>query len=295
MTSQPSPPREVVDPHLADDPTTVDPALHKIGVRPGLRQYFAQIWDRREFLKTVPLSNLRAQNQTTVLGNLWHLLNPLFLAGVFFLVFGVIMGGRGGIENFTAFLVIGIFTFYYTRKSMQGGATSITSNMSLIHSMSFPRALLPMTAVITHLFSQFPAILTMLAIVLVTGESVQVTWLMIPVLLALQTMFNLGLTFATARMTFHFADTAQIIPYLLRIWLYLSGVFYEAETLISDPVKLRLFQLNPGYVFIKLHRDVIMDGVVSVNFLLEATVWSVVLLVLGFFFFYARETEYGRV
>jgi teichoic acid transport system permease protein len=268
--------------------------LTELGQRPGTLAYGRALWERREFVLALPQGELKAQNMDTVLGGLWHLLNPLLLAGVYYLVFGLILRiGDRGTDNFVAFLTVGLFVFFYTRKSIQAGARTIISNRGLISSIKFPRAVLPIAAVVGETMALGPAIMTMAVIVLLTGESLHLTWLLILPAFALQLLFNLGLVFGVARLTDHFRDVAQLMPYLLSIWLYLSGVFYSADAFLSGRM-LFLFQLNPMYAFIEIVRDALMHGEVEPTLWLIATGWTAVVLPAGFFFFRQREEQYGR-
>lgn len=269
--------------------------LIRLGQAPRLGTYLRAMWARREFATAVPLGQLRAQNFDTLLGATWHLLNPLFLAGVYYLVFGLMLNTRRGTENFIAFLTIGVFVFYFTSKCLTTGATSITRNMGLIRSINFPRAILPLSSVFGEVIAFLPAIAVMLVIAVVTGESPHLTWLLLLPAFALQFLFNLGGAFILARMSDHFLDVQQFLPYIIRIWMYVSGVFYAVDTYIENPIYNALLKSNPALVYITLARDAILDNSVSSwqNWVL-AVIWALVPLAFGFWFFKAKERSYGR-
>lgn len=292
-----------VDTGVAQYATT---GLRRMGEQPSLGAYLREIWDRRHFLVTLTSADLRAQNQDTVLGRLWHLLNPLFLAGVFLLVFGVVLDIGRGVTNYPAFLVTGIFTFFYVQKPAMTGTRTIVANTRLIQSLSFPRAILPGSAVATEAGNQITALVALVVLVGTTGVAPRLSWLMIVPVFLVQTLFSMGLAFFTARLTFHFRDTAQVLPYAMRIWLYLSGIFFSASQ-VGDPDSLigTVFRLNPAYLFIKLNRlamlhgtpdaaGSISDGVPYATTWWLALAWTVVAFVGGFLFFRAREMDYSR-
>lgn len=271
------------------------PAGHlvKLGVRAPLRQYLPQIWAKRDFALTVSFGQLRAQNMNSVLGSLWHLLNPLLQAGVYYVIFGVLLGARGDADNYVAFLITGLFVFYFTQKAMTAGSRTVISNLPLIQSMSFPRAILPLSAVLTECIAQLPAIATMLALVLVTGEPLHVGWLLLVPAYVLQALFNLGVAFVTARLTFHFRDMEQLLPYVIRLWFYLSGIFFGAERVPEGWLRT-LFELNPLYVYITVTRQILLQEVSGTTTWLYAGLWALVALVGGFLYFRGHESEYGR-
>jgi len=271
------------------------PGLVKLGAPPSLREYLSSIWARRELATSIPLGELKAQNQDTVLGGLWHLLNPLLLVLVYYVVFGLILRvGDRGTDNFVAFLSTGIFTFFFTRKSVQSGAKSIVSNLGLIRSIQFPRAILPIAAVLGETIAMGPAIATMFAVVVLTGEPPRLTWLLVIPIFTVQAMFNLGLAMGVARLTDHFHDVQQLLPYLMTIWMYLSGLFYNVDAFLTDPTALAVFKANPAYAFMQLVRDALLAGSTDVGLWLLVLGWTVVSATVGFIYFRAREGEYGR-
>ena len=275
-----------------------------MGVKLPLRDYLRELWVRREFAITVPLSELRAQNQDTTLGQLWHLLNPLFLIGIYYFVFGIVLNveDRRGVEGYLSFLIVGVIVFNYTRSAMQSGARMIVKNRRLVQSINFPRAILPVSSVVSETVSYFYAIPMMLVLLLgtnlVTDTTVVPTWtwlLLIPVIV-IQALFNLGLSMATARFAFHFRDVQNFMPYVLRLWFYMSGVLYPInEELIGVTWVRRLLQTNPAWAIIEIARDALLyDRAVGWVWGL-AVGWTLVVLLFGFWYFRQAESEYGRV
>ena len=108
----------------------------------GSRSYLRELWNRREFAWYLARGNLKARNASTTLGLLWWVLNPLLLGLVYFLVFGVIWGGRRG-EDFLEYLLSGMFAFHFTQLSILGGANSILKNSKLLVNLNMPRLILP--------------------------------------------------------------------------------------------------------------------------------------------------------
>jgi teichoic acid transport system permease protein len=98
-------------------------------VQPGshgsVRVYLRRLWERREYAWHVPRSDLRSQQMNTVLGNAWHLLNPILSIAVYYVIFGLVLQTDRGVTNFIAFLAVGVFVFQFTQKSTTSGSNSI--------------------------------------------------------------------------------------------------------------------------------------------------------------------------
>ncbi len=289
--------------HLRPDPGTIPddvvaawPELHEVGIKVSLRRYLRDLWAHREFAIAVPLGELRAQNQDTAFGQLWHLLNPLFLVVVYWFIFGVVLEGvRGNVENYVAFLLIGVIGFEYTRTGMQAGARMIVRNRKLVQSINFPRAILPVSALVSETISHVWALGVMAVLLVLTGELPNLAWFLVVPITMIAAVFNIGAGMIVARASYHFRDVQQLLPYLLRIWFYASGILFSIEDQVDTPWMRTVLELNPVHAIITMARDAYMDGQVVGRTWLTAIVWAIAALVFGFWFFRRAEHEYGRV
>lgn len=268
--------------------------LVQLGVRPSLRSYFREVWAKRDFATTGSFGDLRAQHMNTLFGGIWHLFNPLLLAAVYYLVFGIIFDAAAiAGTSYAAFLVIGIFVFTFTQKSMSAGSRTVIANLPLIQSLQFPRVVLPLSAVLTEAVAHLPAVAMMLVLVVATGEPVTGLWVLLLPVFVLHAVFNLGLAMVTARMTFHFRDTQQLLPFVTRLWLYLSGIFYTADR-IPEGWPRTLFELNPVHAFIEATRQILLYQSLASRTWVIMLGWTVLASIGGFLFFRAKEVDYGR-
>jgi teichoic acid transport system permease protein len=288
-----APPR----PDIPDDPVARWPGLRRIGARATLREYVHDLWRWRNFIITVPMNELRAQNQDTLLGQIWHLMNPLMLALIYYVIFGVILGiSRGGVENYSAFLIVGVIIFNYTRTALRSGASIIVTNRKLVQTINFPRAVLPLSTMIEGVVSHVIAIAVMWVVLIATGVKPNRMWLLVVPLVLVHSLFNLGLVLFTSRFAFHFRDTQQFMPYALRIWFYVSGVLIPIEErFVTMPTARAILQANPIYVIIEIARDAFLHGRFDPGMWRTATAWALGLTIAGFLYFRRAESEYGLV
>jgi teichoic acid transport system permease protein len=259
--------------------------------------YLRQMWERRAFALQMPMEEVRTSHQNTLLGNVWHLFNPMLSVAVYYLVFGIFLGARGGIENYVLWLMIGVFTFQLTQRSVLAGATSIAANGGLMRSMRFPRALIPLSTVVGRLLT-FGFELSVLACVAVaTGEGIHARWLALPVVMFVHSTLNLGGAYVAARLNDSYRDVQQLIPFLFRLLMYISGVMFPIRKYLGDdlnPWLRRLIEWNPLFAILELYRAVFLGTPVDWRITLNLVVFASVVLVLGFRFFRAHELEYGR-
>ncbi len=264
-----------------------------VHVPPGNVAYFRSVLNRRDYMMYSASNELQSRQMTSVLGNLWHLLNPLLQIGVYFLVFGVILGVNRG-ENYFAFLSIGIFVFGFTQRSTMSGASSITNNKGLLNAFAFPRALLPVTSTLTEALATISPVVVIYVVALVSGIPPSARWLALVPLLAVQLVFNFGCALMAARATNSVADLTQILPFVFRILLYVSGVLFDVRLYAEGKGYDWLFQLNPIYCIVTLTRWSILGGDYPAKATVIFLVWSVVMAVGGLVWFRAGEGSYGR-
>jgi teichoic acid transport system permease protein len=272
--------------------------LRRAGARPSIIDYTRDLWGRRHFIAAFSTANNAVGYSASFLGQAWQLLTPLLNAGVYYLIFGVLLHTKRGVHNYIAFLVIGIFVFTFTQSTLVGGARAISSNLGLTRVLHFPRAVLPVSSTLVALQRLIFSMVIMLPIVLLTGERPQLSWLLLFPAVILQTMFCLGLAFFIARIGAKIPDTSQLLPFMIRTWLYLSGVFYSVKTFAAGHghwVKTVL-EVNPGAVYVELVRGALIEDQKTSHFLWWLAVgWAVGVLVAGYLFFWQAEEQYGRV
>ncbi|MBU6146894.1 MAG: ABC transporter permease [Actinomycetales bacterium] len=288
---QPPPDGEAAEAALAH-------GLQPVGARPPLPAYLRALWQRRSFIWAFARARVDATYTRSQLGRAWNFLTPLMNAGVYYLIFGLLLQTSRGIENFIAYLVCGVFVMGYSQRSIRSGSVAITGNLGLVRSLHFPRAVLPVAAV-TEQFLGFLASLTILIpVILLTGEPITWAWLLFPVAIALQTLFTTGAALTFARLGAQAADLNQILPFALRVWLYGSGVFYSFDRFqgVLPDWALVILTYQPGAVYLQLARDALMTSyTVPVSVWWAGVAWGVVALVGGTVYFWRAEAFYGRV
>lgn len=271
---------------------------HRAGL-PRLVPYFRDLWSRRQFAAELSRATMRAAHSTTFFGQLWLVINPLLLAAVYYILVNILTS-RGGLDYFVH-LVGGLFFFYFISGCLSTGASSVTSSGKLITTMAFPRLLMPLSAVRTAFFRFLPTLLVYvvihaLASVLTDAAPWSPVMLLAAVFLAMGMVFGAGMAAFLAALQVYFRDTASFLPYLIRIWLYLSPVLWFPEDVVRrfGEVGLRLSALNPLYSIVGGWSDLLVRSEVpSLGIWLTAFAWAVVAALGGSLFFISREREFA--
>ncbi len=269
--------------------------LKRMGARPSFFNYIAETWLRKDFAIALSTFSNEAANARNRLGKWWNILLPTIQAATYGLIFGVILGDSRP-DNFLPFLFTGVFLFSFMSGSFYSGASSITSNSGLVRSLSFPRALLPISTVITQFINLLPQLGILLLTLLIIQREITWSWFALIPILLLMTMFASGLAMIAARLTAQVRDLSKLIPFFTRIAFYVSGIFFSVEQVLAGyPQIFAIVKFNPVYDFIEIARGALVKGyTMETDIWIACTAWAVVTFAVGIVFFWKAEEEYGR-
>jgi ABC-type polysaccharide/polyol phosphate export permease len=270
---------------------TIYDAKHR---HPPIRPYLERTYHHLDFAVQKAKFDLKAAHKATWLGRLWNVLNPMLLGLVYWLLVDVIFsaaGDAGGFEVLAAILA-GLFLFQLPSSSLSLGARSIVGGGGFILNTRLPRLLLPMGAVLFAVRTFLPSMLVYAVFQVLAGFPItwQLLWT-IPLICILIVMC-FGLATVIATLTVYFRDIASFLPYIIRIWLYLSPViWFHAEA----PARIQsLIYLNPIGAVFSAWQDVLFEGQGPTALDLGVSVlWAVVAVVVGFSMFIRRERDFA--
>lgn len=253
---------------------------------------------RRETIRFLVSSNLKAGHRDKVLGHLWSLLDPLLFVGVYFVVFGLMFGQTGrGRSAFIVYLSIGVLAFRFLDATIAQATLCIKANRGLIHEVSFPKAVFPVAVSLSRLYDFLWGLLVLLLIIPLAGVPWTVHAVWIVPLLGIHVLLATGLAFLVACMGAFFADTANVVGVIMRLLMYISPTFYYARGehgLIPERWQA-LYMMNPIACLLEGYRDALLWGrTPDVSMLTYVTAVSVGLLITGFVVFSIGEGRFAK-
>ncbi|TWV41269.1 ABC transporter permease [Streptomyces misionensis] len=272
------------------------------GARPSLPEYIRQLWARRHFITAFATAKLTAQYSQAKLGQVWQVMTPLLNAAVYYFIFGVLLGTKRGVPDYVPFLVTGVFVWTFTQSSIQVGTRAISGNLGLVRALHFPRAALPISFCLQQLQQLLFSMAALVVILLCFGVPVSASWLLVIPALVLQFTFNAGMAMIMARMGAKTPDIAQLMPFILRTWMYVSGVMWSIDKLTAKDHLPHLvtvaLETNPAAVYIDLMRFALIDSFhakqLPPHVWAAATGWALLAGIGGFIYFWKAEETYGR-
>ncbi len=226
----------------------------------------ATIIRHRELLWNLAARDLKSRYKGSVMGFLWTMITPLFMA-VIYIFFLRLLAGRGFPMQYEDVL-IGVFAWQYTVQCVTGGMESIAGNANLVKKVFFPRILLPLSVVVSALINYLFTLVIQLVLVagLLAWRGLGLSPLVaaLPLLVLYHTLFNLGLSLLLGAAQVVFRDTRHLVGLFISAWFFMSPVMYPlslVDQLAANLPWVRdLFMLNPLSVIITGYRVLQVPG-----------------------------------
>lgn len=261
-----------------------------------------ELWTYRELIRNLVERDLKVRYKNSVLGIAWSWLNPMLMMLVFTIVFTV-MAGRSALPNFHVFVLIGILAWNFFSASVIGATGSIVNNAHLIKKVYFPRAVLPVSIVMSNMLNFVIALpvffgLAWLSGLPLSGRVELIVWL--PVVLLVQVVFTIGVGLILSTVNVFYRDTQIIMEVVMLAWFFLTPIFYPIEQVpqtaalagLTLDLRRLVYILNPMASIISSYRDVLYYGhTIGPDFFLRTVVTAVLVLLIGYAVFdrYARR------
>ena len=216
------------------------------------------LFQYRDLIRNLVVKDLKIKYRDSTIGFLWSLANPLLLIIVYTFVFNHIL--KGGIPNFTYFLLIGILPWNFFAQSVMMSTGSILENGGLIRKVAMPMEVFPVATVLFNL-AQFALALVVFVPMSLLFFQVPMGWVTLwffPVLI-LHTLFTVGLSFMISTATVFYRDVRHFVEIALMLLFWLTPIIYDIGNV---PESLRsVIYLNPQSYFILSYQDVIFRQV----------------------------------
>ena len=258
---------------------------------PPVWPYLLDLVDRRAFIKELAGAEVRGQRTNTAVGELWTLIDPIFQACIYVFLYTVIRGSSQTSSDFVTTIIGCVFFFNFTRISISDGGRAVVRNKGLVLNAIFPRAMLPVSEVYKGFVATLPALALYAIVFVVFGAPITGAILVIPLLLMIHTVLNLGVAFLLCTATALFADAANLLSYLLRVLMFCTPVIYPVSML--SPTLQGILSWNPFFALFAAYQSVMTGQVPSGALIFQSVAWALLFFVMGVWVFLRHERSFG--
>lgn len=212
-----------------------------------------ELYNYREFLKTSIKKEFRGKYKKSFLGVFWSFLNPLFQLLVYALVFPFIL--KGGIENYTMFLIVALMPWTFFNSTLLQSAASIVVNGGIIKKVYFPREILPISTTTSNLLNFLITGIIVIVALLISKIGIGTSIIVLPLIIIMQYILQLGIAFILSAITVYIRDVEYLMNVIMMLMFYLSPIVYSSDMIPNN--FLPLFKLNPMFHIISYYREIL--------------------------------------
>lgn len=255
-----------------------------------------EVWRYRDLLFLFIRRDFVSVYKQTILGPIWHIIQPLLTTLMFAFVFGGIAGISTEGQPKVLFYMCGVTMWGYFAYTLNATANTFVNNAQIFGKVYFPRLTVPISVAISALISFAIQFVLLIAFYLYYWQQEQVSapniWLItLPWLLLIMLIWSLGTGIIISSLTTKYRDLRHAITFGIQLYMYSSPVIYPISTLKPELQKLSM--LNPMTSVLETFRFAMLgSGTVSINNLLISTGISLVFFFIGIALFNKVEKTF---
>jgi len=271
-----------------------------------MRRAVGEVFAARELTANLVRRDLKVRHRGSLLGMLWSLTTPVLVVCLYYVVFRYILRVApaadvarpdGNDVPFAIYFFAGLTLWNLFSNSLLTGAGSVTGAGYLLRKVYFPRAILPLSAVLAALVTfvfEF-VVLLMVSLAIVGPPSPHLLW--VPVIVVQVAVLAYGFTLLLSAVTVFLRDVAHFIGVFMQFWFWGTPVIYSLQWIGNDhPGVVRVLKLNPltGPV-VSFRNVVLLNHAPNFKLLAYSAVWAVVMAVVGGWIFHRWQRLFSEI
>lgn len=255
-----------------------------------------ELWEYRELFYFFTWRDVKVKYKQTFLGVLWAIFQPLIMTVLFTLGFGKMITTQTQLSiPYPVFALSGFLLWNIFSSGLSNAGNSMVANANIIKKIYFPRLIIPISSILVSIVDFLMAFLVFIPVMIFYNTKLiwQAIYL-IPVSIALTVLAAFGLGVFLSALNIKYRDFRYILPFFIQALLFATPVIYPIN--ISDNHLFNwLIRLNPMYAPIKFFRSCFNGFEVQVLDTLPSILCSLVILVIGIYYFRKTESYFADV
>lgn len=255
------------------------------------------VWRYRDLVWLFVKRDFTAQYKQTILGPLWHFIQPLFTTIVFMVVFSNIAKiPTDGVEPIV-FYMSGIAIWNYFASCLTGTSNTFVANAGIFGKVYFPRLVIPISIVLSNMVKFGIQFLLLLAAIgyfgLRTGHFYMGwSWLLVPVLVTMMALLGLGVGIIISSLTTKYRDFTVLIGFAVQLLMYSTPVIYPLSFFAASKYRPIIYW-NPLSPIVESFRYAVLgQGSFSFAYLAYSAIATLVFLSIGILLFNKVEKSF---
>ena len=258
---------------------------------PDLRE----VWAHRDLIYFLIRRDVVVRYKQAVVGAAWAVVQPMLLAVVFSVFFGLLakVPSAEGVP-YPLLVVSGMVMWLSFSNATERAASSTLENQALISKIYLPRVIIPLAAVVPSFIDFLFGFAVVVTAALAYGFVPDVRILAMPVFLFLAVMIALGAGLWLSALNVKYRDVGLLIPFVILVGMFITPIAYPID-LIPENLQA-VYSINPMVGVIEGFRWSLALGTAWPGELLLISVGAgLVLLVTGALYFKRAEHAFADV
>ncbi|MUK87353.1 ABC transporter permease [Ornithinibacillus sp. L9] len=219
-----------------------------------MKSYIQEILMRKDLLIYLVKSGLKAEHRNSYLGYFWWLLDPLLNVLVYYFLVVIVL--ERGDANYPLFLVIGLVVWRWISSSINASAKSILRYSSIINQVYLPKAIFPMSFVLSQLFNFLFGLIVVGVFLLLFGVMPGWELIFLPLLILITIIFLFAVGLLLGYINIFVRDIDNLLTYVIRILFYASPIIWEGGRLPAE--YSWAIDYNPIAIIVESYRAILM-------------------------------------
>jgi lipopolysaccharide transport system permease protein len=256
-----------------------------------------EVWKYRDLLWLFVRRDFISQYKQTILGPIWHVIQPLFTTFIFLLLFGRIANiPTDGIQPIL-FYMSGITIWNYFSACLTSTSNTFIANANIFGKVYFPRLILPISIVLSNIV-RFGIQFILLFLVMIWYQfhgypfHFSFNWNLIPFLVLLMAGIGLGLGIVISSLTTKYRDLIVLIGFAVQLGMYATPIAYPLSFL-KNRGYTKLITANPLSPVVECFRYCLFGkGTFTLGTLTYSIAFMFIILFLGSIVFNRVEKSF---
>ena len=259
------------------------------------RHYWRDLWGYRQLFFYLAWRDILVRYKQAVIGVAWSVLRPLLTMIIFTIVFGKLAKLPSDGVPYPVLVVAAMLPWHFFSSALTEGSNSLIVNANVISKVYFPRAIVPLSAVVVSLVDFLISFALLLALMVWYQFAPDWRLLFLPAFLVLAIVVSIGPILWLAALNVQYRDFRYVVPFLIQLGLFISPVGFSSS-IVPEQWRL-LYSLNPMVGVIDAFRWSVLGGLTPpyVPGLVLSVVIAVLLLVSGIWYFRKTERSFADV
>ena len=259
---------------------------------------FKEIWQYKDLLILFVKRDFKAQYRQTILGPLWHIIQPVFTTLIFLVIFNNLAKiPTDGIPALL-FYMSSLTIWNYFATCLTSTSNTFVANAGIFGKVYFPRLVLPLSVVLSNIVKfaiQFGLLIILYVYYLATDQfhfNFGFHLLLIPFIVIVMALLGLGLGIIISSLTTKYRDLAVLIAFGVQLLMYITPVAYPLSYAMDSKYRL-LMLYNPLSSLVEGFRYAVFGiGTLNSNLIIYSLVFALIAVFSGIIIFNKVERSF---